>query len=227
MRLRLSLMAAVSLGVSAPASAVTIDFEDLVGRQPLGSPGWDNWDTYQGYIWGYGTSAGVAGRLFNGSQTGWATAWPSDPAINPPPASLDGQVYAWTYSGPQSLWIDFQAATDVNSVDLAILSTNYFSNSATVQLLGYDGADNLIGATGPFVLTDTFQTLSANLSGVRYLELRSDRNGSWFSVDNLTLNSSSGPPVPEPATWAMLITGLGLVGASLRSRRRVTVRFAV
>ncbi len=27
-------------------------------------------------------------------------------------------------------------------------------------------------------------------------------------------------PVPEPATWAMMITGLGMAGAALRSRRR-------
>lgn len=30
-------------------------------------------------------------------------------------------------------------------------------------------------------------------------------------------------PVPEPATWAMMIGGLGLVGAALRSRRRPLV----
>jgi hypothetical protein len=29
--------------------------------------------------------------------------------------------------------------------------------------------------------------------------------------------------VPEPATWAMLITGFGLVGASVRRRRGVVV----
>lgn len=33
------------------------------------------------------------------------------------------------------------------------------------------------------------------------------------------------PAVPEPATWAMMIGGMGLVGAALR-RRKVAVRFA-
>ena len=28
-------------------------------------------------------------------------------------------------------------------------------------------------------------------------------------------------PVPEPATWALMIGGFGLVGATLRLRRRV------
>ncbi|MBN8815052.1 MAG: PEP-CTERM sorting domain-containing protein [Sphingomonas sp.] len=35
-------------------------------------------------------------------------------------------------------------------------------------------------------------------------------------------------PVPEPATWAMMIMGFGLMGAAMRRNRKVTarVRFA-
>ena len=33
--------------------------------------------------------------------------------------------------------------------------------------------------------------------------------------------------IPEPSTWALAVLGMGLVGASLRSRRtRVSVRYA-
>jgi hypothetical protein len=38
------------------------------------------------------------------------------------------------------------------------------------------------------------------------------------------LSASGG--VPEPATWAMMIAGLGLAGATLRGRRRLAVRAA-
>jgi hypothetical protein len=33
-------------------------------------------------------------------------------------------------------------------------------------------------------------------------------------------------PVPEPATWAMMIGGFGLLGAAARRRRRIAVSFA-
>ncbi|HEU4968186.1 PEPxxWA-CTERM sorting domain-containing protein, partial [Sphingomonas sp.] len=34
------------------------------------------------------------------------------------------------------------------------------------------------------------------------------------------------PSVPEPATWAMMIAGFGLIGGALRRRARATLRFA-
>lgn len=38
--------------------------------------------------------------------------------------------------------------------------------------------------------------------------------------------AEAAPTVPEPASWAMMIAGLGLVGAAMRhSRRSVSVRF--
>jgi hypothetical protein len=53
-------------------------------------------------------------------------------------------------------------------------------------------------------------------------------------ADNVTLTTDAGSTgydfqaaaaVPEPATWAMMIMGFGLVGAAMR-RRTATVRFA-
>ncbi|MDC8753327.1 PEPxxWA-CTERM sorting domain-containing protein [Erythrobacter sp. sf7] len=63
--------------------------------------------------------------------------------------------------------------------------------------------------------------------------------GSVFSLDSLSMtgsydaisfnpsrltvtNTNSAPAVPEPATWAMFILGLGLVGGAMRQRKALT-----
>jgi len=49
-----------------------------------------------------------------------------------------------------------------------------------------------------------------------------DNGGTFEEFRQLRLDVDEGtPPVPEPATWAMALTGFGLVGAMMR-RRRVT-----
>lgn len=51
----------------------------------------------------------------------------------------------------------------------------------------------------------------------------------WNDIGQSTIGYvveySAAPGVPEPASWAMMIGGLGLVGASMR-RRRAAIRFA-
>jgi hypothetical protein len=44
--------------------------------------------------------------------------------------------------------------------------------------------------------------------------------GTW----RVTITDAS--PAPEPASWAMMVGGFGLVGGALRSRKKVAVRFA-
>ena len=46
-----------------------------------------------------------------------------------------------------------------------------------------------------------------------------------FALENgysLTISSSAGA-IPEPSSWAMMITGMGALGLALRARRRRTV----
>jgi len=52
------------------------------------------------------------------------------------------------------------------------------------------------------------------------LKLQSASNS--FEMDNLAIKGA----VPEASTWAMMIFGLGAVGASMRRKRSVALRFA-
>lgn len=69
-------------------------------------------------------------------------------------------------------------------------------------------------SSGPAVFVNGQNTLNFTL---RNLALSSG-NPAGLRVEFL---SSSVIPVPEPASWAMLITGFGLVGAAARRRRGV------
>jgi hypothetical protein len=62
------------------------------------------------------------------------------------------------------------------------------------------------GATGP-------ATLSFNFSGL-------GSTAADFAIDKVSMTA-----VPEPATWAMMLLGFGIVGSSAR-RRKVNVAFA-
>lgn len=66
------------------------------------------------------------------------------------------------------------------------------------------------------------QTIALNRSGLLSVSL----GGSGFpQIDNVSFTvASATAPVPEPATWAMMIVGFGAVGATLR-RRRPAVAF--
>ena len=67
-----------------------------------------------------------------------------------------------------------------------------------------------------FVSDTSFDTLDFKLKGpdVQNLDL--------FSFDDALFANAIAPGVPEPASWVMLITGFGAIGAALR-RRRVAV----
>lgn len=79
--------------------------------------------------------------------------------------------------------------------------------SQTLSLYGADiGSDGYVGPTG------VYQPVQAGLNG-----------GSA-----ITIGGSVGviAPVPEPATWALLLAGFGVVGMAMRRRQNVRVSFA-
>lgn len=116
----------------------------------------------------------------------------------------------------QSLWIDFRRPSTVESIDVAWIAFNYWYNANSVQIFGYDDHDRLVGETTPVTLSKNFETTGALMFGVRYLEIRADRQFGWFGVDNLIVHT---PPatVPVPgAFWLMATAATGLACSKKR-----------
>lgn len=118
---------------------------------------------------------------------------------------------------PQSGRIDFLDTTDFVSVDyLAIQGTVYDAYSSSNVLLGTFSA---APGTGSF-------SLSGGGDLISYLTFSS--TGGYGTVSGLTYNydgitgggntdlPGSTAPIPEPETYAMLMAGLGLIGAVAR-----------
>jgi hypothetical protein len=85
---------------------------------------------------------------------------------------------------------------------------------ATLNLVA-QFADNCTGdPTGAFC---NWTAVGVTFSGTAFsIDFGGTANQTGF--DNITFGSAS-PAIPEPATWAMLIAGFGLVGHAARRRR--------
>lgn len=117
-----------------------------------------------------------------------------------------------------------------------ISGTRIFSPLTGVLPAGFNFAgvhsDNYLFTTGPYFTDAGFGFTHASnnrrfnvyYGGNRYREYTQGvlGNGIRDIALKLTLTPLSLPAVPEAATWAMMIAGLGLVGVALRRQTRVT-----
>jgi hypothetical protein len=126
---------------------------------------------------------------------------------------------------PQTVFtlLGFDVFRDANAADDAALS---FAVVTGASLSGTTGQGVYVFTLAPGIQSATF-TLA---DGVRqnypnddygpfygYLNINNTGVTPGLQIDNIRLQVSA---IPEPATWAMLITGFGLAGASLRRRRQ-------
>lgn len=96
-----------------------------------------------------------------------------------------------------------------------------FPSTGGVPFLGFN-VDNIDGSGG----RSSFYFFAANaFSQAGTYTAENPPSGSGFGNAGpaiLTLRDQAGA-VPEPATWAMMIAGFGMIGASVRQRRRHAV----
>ncbi len=120
----------------------------------------------------------------------------------------------------------------VNYTGGALELTLYDVSSSIVGLLGYNGATTIFDDLGSGTVFGKVRidaaaasyTIALNQAGVDAV------NAAYYNASYFTLGGRLTPvssAVPEPATWAMMVGGFGLIGGALRARRRrTTVRYA-
>jgi hypothetical protein len=76
-------------------------------------------------------------------------------------------------------------------------------------------------------LTNSWNSGTATSVTLRILNSSVAASGNDFAIDDVNFSTRSIVEfVPEPATWAMMIAGFGLVGAAMRRRRPAVARSA-
>ena len=129
--------------------------------------------------------------------------------------SASGLFWGWPSPGEVHLDPDCCAGNSVtvtftSSFNLVSFDISYAGDNATVT--GFDAANSIVKTA--LISTNTLGTL--DFSGFTNLtSLTITTTSDHFSFDNLTVSGA----VPEPATWALMIGGFGLVGATMRRRR--------
>lgn len=130
------------------------------------------------------------------------------------------------FGGTGPTYANFSSAVS----NVSIQTTDYTPSDTDHLFLsaysGLNGTGTLLGTafTGPCCDASSVPvTMFLGVSGVRSVAFYSVAGdpfpGSTY-YDNLTF---SGGGVPEPATWAMMLAGLGLAGAALRRRGTVAL----
>lgn len=133
----------------------------------------------------------------NNPDFGGTSIFPNRPEPGLTIARTDGGVFTFN-----SVDLTF-AFDDQNDFFPGGLATYTFDGGASSTVRAFD---NLAG----------FQTFTFNLVGLTSVRISS---ASPFAIDNVVLDQGVGA-VPEPAAWAMMIGGFGLVGGAVRRRRR-------
>jgi hypothetical protein len=173
----------------------------------------------------FNTSTGLTGVV--GADFLLTTA--HDPLSAPPANSIPYDTEFLSVLSGGTVSIDFATLTSVpvvafefdwGSIDSFNTLTIHSNQGDLTIIPGTSSFPNL--ANGDQVLPGTNGLFRVDGSdGQIFTGITLQSSGNSFEVDNLATG-----PVPEPATWGLMIVGMGLMGAALRSRRQALATIA-
>lgn len=225
------LSCALILGAGSAAQATTTVYTDQAAYlAAISGAATDSFDdlglVYYGgaiarSVGGYGYQASADGGLY-GAGEGDGDGW----------LSTNNEADAITFSnftgGVSAIGGNFFGSNISGGYADLILIALTFTDAhgvQTVQQPMHPDQGTFLG----FVSSDGIQSLSVQVTGFPSDGMTPEEAASYFqwpTANNLILGQSPQDPpppetgdVPEPASWAMMLAGFGLVGAAMRARR--------
>ena len=206
-------IAALALAAAGAASAgvITLTFEGLQNNEPINN-------YYDGGMGGFGSGPGPNYGITFGSNSLAlieASAGGGGNFTNPP----SGVTIAYFLTG----------AGDVMDVAAGFNTGFSFFYADQVGFTGvvdvYSGLDGTGSLLASLSLPSTpdpynvFVPVGVSFAGTAESVVFGG-SANFIGFDNITLGSKN-PTVPEPATWSLMLVGVGGLGAMLRSRRKL------
>ena len=116
------------------------------------------------------------------------------------------------------------AGTVVKSLPAFITFGDFTFDVASINTIAYQSSTASTAISLYLLVAVSKAGFDATTSSVT-LQLNST-GGSEYSASASLANPPSAPGVPEPASWAMMLGGFGVLGGALRRTRRTSVTFA-
>jgi hypothetical protein len=209
-----SALAALALVAAPSAGAAELltngGFENLGSAVPEGWGGYTYYAGGQVGLPGWTVDAGSVDVTTNASA--WSPAYEGQNGldingwdagtISQSFATILGEMYTVSFAYSRN------AASAPNPATATVSAGGSFLDVVAANDGSFGSANNFLWKTGSFTFVGTGNTetisLAATIPG----------NGGVF-FDNVSVSGA----VPEPATWALMIGGFGMAGATLRRRR--------
>ena len=151
-----------------------------------------------------------------------------------PTYNFSGNFSGTTLSG--SFSVDYShGGYTLEGLTFALNGTNFTTTNSSLRVVNgevYVGGNNLqadglggLFANNDFSIGFGFNSQTGVLTSFDSFRIVTTTNRVVVRGNDL---SFAGPPpaaVPEPASWALMLGGFGLIGAAMRSRRTTAVRF--
>ena len=195
-------LAATIMALAATPSLATVTVASVDGASPYGAPATFQFNAatpqYSGTIY-FDSVSGVRAQPA-GSTGGYAAVGPANAQSS---AILDLSSFA-EINTITFLW---GSVDDYNTLD--VLGTGMSFNGGSMGVAPPSG--NQTDPSSNRLVTLTFTGVDrSNVTGLRF-----SSTGNAFEFDNVNVAA-----VPEPASWAMMLGGFGLMGGVMRARRR-------
>ena len=199
--------AAFAMALAAPVSAsvVTLTFEGIGDFNPVGN------FYAPDYIFSPSTLALVD------SDAGGSGNFANEPSPSTVMFFLDANNAVLNVTNGFTTGFSFYYSSSVAATVTVYDGTGGTGNVLAQINLAAQGFDNCTGdPNGAFC---NWTPIGVSFAGPAY-SIDFGGTANYTGYDNITCGSDTpGGAVPEPAVWAMLISGFGLVGAAARRRR--------